>query len=158
MDGLFTFDSPWHLNVAEGGQFVTAADVAYRWALRLAGEFFNPSSLTSVLDPSYYMLWLRAFMQHICAVSPYLTQPQSKVVDGCQLLHIYSSNMTLYLNNSSLLMIDLTKCSNAQKKFNSLLKVVMPLSQLFASSLHTLITNFHISYYWLQLQSLHLLE
>ena len=82
-----------------------------------------------------------------------------KLLMVCQLPHMYSSDMTLYVNHSSLLMTDLTKCSNAQTNIShSPLKVVMILSQLIASSLHTLITIFHMSHHQLQLPPLHLLE
>ena len=61
---------------------VTAAEMVYGTTLRLLGEFFNPSPVTSVPDPSDYVSRLRASVQHIRPVSPRLTQPHSKVVDG----------------------------------------------------------------------------
>ena len=60
----------------------TAAEVVYGTTFRLPGEFFNPSPITSVPDPSDYVSRLRASVQRICTVSPCLAQPHSKVVDG----------------------------------------------------------------------------
>ena len=137
----------------------TAAEMVYGTTLRLPGEFFNPSPVTSVPDPSNYVSRLRASVQHIHPVSPHLTQSHGKVVEGLSTATHVFSDMTLYVNHSSLLMMDLTKCSNAQTNIShSPLKVVMILFQLIASSLHTSITILHISHHRLQLQPLHLLE
>ena len=61
---------------------VTAAEMVYGTTLRLPGEFFNPSPVTSVPDPSNYVSILRASVQHIHPVSPRLTQSHGKVVEG----------------------------------------------------------------------------
>ena len=62
--------------------FATAAEMVCITTFQLPRKFFNPSPKTSVPDPSDYMSQLRDSLQHIRPVSPCLTQPHSKVVDG----------------------------------------------------------------------------
>ena len=76
---------------------VTAAEMVYGTTLRLPGEFFNPSPVTSVPDPSDYVYRLRASVQHIRPISPHLTQPHSKVDDGLSTaIHVFLLHDAVY--------------------------------------------------------------
>ena len=60
----------------------TAAEMVYGTTLRLPGEFFTPSPITSLPDPCDYVSNLKAHMQTIRPSSPRLTQRNSNITDG----------------------------------------------------------------------------
>ena len=59
----------------------TAVEMVYGTTLRLPGEFFTPSQMTSLPDPCDYVSNLKAHMQTI-QPSPRLTQRHSNITDG----------------------------------------------------------------------------
>ena len=60
----------------------TAAEMVYGTTLRLPGEFFTPSSPTSLPDPSEYLNQLKAHFRTLSATSPRLTQGNSTFARG----------------------------------------------------------------------------
>ena len=55
-----------------------ATELVYGTTLRLPGEFFNSSGLTTTLDPASYVVQLKKSMQPLHA-SPIRAQPQRKI-------------------------------------------------------------------------------
>ena len=127
------------------------------YGTRLPGEFFNLSPVTSVPNPSDYVSRLRASVQHIRPVSLRLTQPHRKVVDGLSTAtHVFLRHDTIRIPLQPPYDGPYQVLKRTDKHSHSPLKVVMILSQLITSSLHTSITIFHTSHHRLQLQPLHL--
>ena len=60
----------------------TAAEMVYGTTLRLPGEFFTPSPITSLLDPSEFLNHLRTHFRTISPVSPRPTQQTTNIADG----------------------------------------------------------------------------
>ena len=60
----------------------TAAEMVYGTTLRLPGEFFTPSQISSLPDPADYVSNLRTHMQTIRPSPPCPTERNSHIIDG----------------------------------------------------------------------------